>query len=596
VIPVWGNASPKTVVTVSLAGFIQSANVDGEGDWQVEFPSLEAGGPYVMSVSTGSQELTRTDIYIGDVWLASGQSNMEMPLCNSDGAASVMAAANDQKIRQFKVKEGLDSNPSDELPPGSVWTPATPPFVWAFTAVGYYYAYYLRQDLNIPIGIINTSFSGTRIEAWMSNDMLGYNKGNTKISDSEPQHQPTVAFNKMLYPLIKYPIKGVIWYQGESNAYNITDALAYGDLFKTMINGWRSLWDDGDIPFLWVQLPSYSTVYNQPQLVNAWAQLRVEQSSALSLSNTGEAVTIDIGSVNVHPSDKRDVGYRLSLVARKIAYNENIVCSGPRYVHNHLRSDGKIEINFEDIGGGLKAKDTQKSQVNGFEIADKDNNLVWANAVIENNKVVVWSDELLNPEIVRYAWENNAATANLYNAEDLPAVPFIAKVNHGIKIKYFNFGSNTLQIGKSTTLSWLVNGATTVLLNGIQVDTSSTINIQLGKINTFKLVAENNFDTSEKDSALITIVLPTSELFLKQNYPNPCNPKTTINYSLPEEGKVQIKVFDTLGREVVTLVDGFMGSGNHAIDWNGANSASGIYFYSLSFEGQTLYKKMMLLK
>jgi len=603
VIPIWGKACPENTVTVSLAGFIRSVNADAEGNWQVKFPSMEAGGPYIMTVSTGSQQQTRTDIYIGDVWLASGQSNMEFPVCALKESASIRTTANDQKIRQFKVHEGLANNPSDELPLVSTWTPATTCYVWNFTAVGYYFAYYLRQNYDIPIGIINTSYSGSRIEAWMSNNMLGPDVARIKTPDDTPQHQPTVVFNKMLYPLTKYPIKGIIWYQGESNINNVTDALDYGNLFKTMINGWRSLWNDGDIPFLWVQLPGYGHVYDQPQTLNVWPQLRAEQTSALSLPNTGEAVTIDIGAVDIHPPDKQDVGYRLSLIARKIAYGENIVSSGPRYVNNFLRADGKIEIDFTDVGGGLKAKDTQGGRVNGFAIADKNNNLVWANAVIEGNKVIVWNDAVTkwnnaisNPEIVRYAWEYNPATANLYNAEDLPAAPFMAKVNRGLRIMFFRLGSKTPQIGESTTLSWRVYGATTVSLNGIQVDTSSTIKIQLEKTNIYRLIAENRYNASEKDTALINVVIPTSEFILKQNYPNPCNPQTTINYSLPEDGKVQIKVFDALGRKIVTLLDDFVGSGNHSIDWNGGDSASGMYFYSLTFKGQTLYKKMLLLK
>jgi hypothetical protein len=596
VIPIWGKASAKTEVTVSLAGFTQSANSDEHGNWYVELPAMNAGGSYIMKVSADSQQIIRTDIYVGDVWVASGQSNMEFPVCALEGAESIISSANDQKIHQFKIKKELSDTLSDEFPTGSAWTSAVPRYVWEYTAVGYYFAYYLRQNIDIPIGIINVSYSGSRIEAWMSYEMLGYHKADPKIVGTEPQHQPSVIFNKMLFPLIKFPIKGILWYQGESNTNNILDSKTYSHLFKTMIKGWRGLWNDGDIPFLWVQLPGYGNVYDQPQTLKSWPYLRAAQSSALSLPNTAEAIAIDLGSVDVHPKNKRDVGYRLSLIAREKVYNENIVGSSPRYVRNYLRDDGKIIIDFQNIVAGLKARDTKDNEVNGFAVGDKDNKMAWANAIIENDKVVVWSDEIPNPEIVRYAWENNPATANLYNSENLPAAPFLAKVDHGVKIKYFKIGNDVRQIGGTTTLSWLVQGASAVFLNGIQVDTSSTIKIQFGRTNLFELIAEDKYVASKRDTSLISFVIPSSELLLEQNYPNPCNPKTTISYLLPHDGIVQIKIFDALGREVKTLLDTFLEAGEHSIDWDGSSSASGIYFCSLTFKGRTLFKKMLLLK
>jgi sialate O-acetylesterase len=507
VIPVWGNSYPDSNVIVTITSNSETTQADSNGNWFVELPAMNAGGPYSMTIESGGQQISITDVYIGDVWLASGQSNMELQVSNADSASATIASANDPEIRQFKIPKGLSDEPSDELPSGSVWTPATSQYVGNFTAVGYFFALNLKPHIDVPIGIINSSYGGSRIETWMTDDMLGFDEQDTVLAGGEAERQPTVAYNKMIHSILQYPIKGVIWYQGESNGDSMEDALAYGELFKTFIEGWRNLWNEGDFPFLWVQLPNYGEIYDEPAIWDAWPQLRAGQSSALSLPNTGEAVTIDVGDVDIHPTYKQPVGYRLSLVARKIAYGEDIVYSGPRYRSNFLREDGKIEINFDYIGSGLTAKGSESGEVIGFAVAGDDDQLAWANAVIDGEQVLVWNDEIPEPAIVRYAWEYNPAGVNLYNAEGLPAAPFLANVNPGFKIAVFESARTAIEQNQSTTLSWLVFNALSVTLDGEHVDTSGTKVVSPAETTTYTLIAVNRDDETETDTAKVTITV-----------------------------------------------------------------------------------------
>lgn len=508
IIPVWGTSTPNDSVYVSLDGVTVSTKADTSGNWRLELPAHGAGGPFSMTVaSTSATTVTYTDVYIGDVWLASGQSNMELEINSADSAASVKAAANDQRIRQFKIPKALANEPSGTLPPSSIWRPATSQYVGSFTAVGYFFAKQLREHLDIPIGIINSSYGGSRIETWMSDEMLGFDEGDIVLANGEPERQPTVAYNKMIHPLLDFPIKGFIWYQGESNADNLEDALEYGELFKTMINGWRELWGLGDIPFLWIQLPNFNNPSVVPQVWDAWPQLRKGQSSALSFPNTGEVVTIDVGAVDIHPTYKQPVGRRLALVARKVAYGEDLVYSGPRYRSNILREDGTIAINFDHVGGGLVAEGSDSGEIYEFAVGDENGNLSWANARLENDQVIVWSETVTEPALVRYAWEFNPAKVNLYNAEGLPAAPFMVDVNPGFKIASFKAARTAVETGQSTTLSWLVFGASSITLDGTEVDSSGSITISPVENTTYTMIAVNRDDANEIDTAVVSITV-----------------------------------------------------------------------------------------
>jgi sialate O-acetylesterase len=231
-----------------------------------------------------------------------------------------------------------------------------------------------------------------------------------------------MLYYKMIYPLLNFPIKGAIWYQGESNANSVEDSVKYAELFQAMITQWRQEWNIGDFPFLWVQLANFMQP-QEPSVESNWALLRASQTSALVLPNTAEAVIIDIGEADdIHPKNKKDVGYRLSLGARKIIYNEDIVYSGPTFESQEI-AENKIIVNFNNIGSGLETTD-KYNYVKGFSIAGADKKFVWAQATIKNNQVIVWNTTVENPLYVRYAWADNPDDANLYNKEGLPATPF----------------------------------------------------------------------------------------------------------------------------------------------------------------------------
>jgi hypothetical protein len=518
-IPVWGWGTAGDTVKVTFQSVSYTTVTDDSGRWQLELPPTPAGGPYTLSATSAGQTINRASVYVGDVWLASGQSNMEFAVSQTDSAAQVIAAANDQLIREFKVPKSSATEPQEELAGGS-WSPATSAYVSNFSAVAYFFAKNLRQHVNIPIGILNISYGGSRIEAWMSKEMLGYDEEDTTMAAGETERQPTLLYNKMIHPVRNYAIKGVLWYQGESNADNMEDALAYSNNFKNFINSWRALWGLGDIPFLWVQLPNYGTPSDQPQTWDAWPVLRAAQSEALTLPNTGEAITIDVGGESLHPTYKQPVGYRLSLTGRKVAYGEDIVYSGPRYKTNRLRADGRIVINYDHPGSGLVARDSLAGQVGSFVVAGDDEQLVWAEAVIADDSVIVWNDAVPEPAIVRYAWEYNPSHANLYNAEGLPAAPFKVYVNPGFKIAYFRSARTVVEQGQSTTLSWLVFGASLITLDGVPVDSTGTQIIAPLQDTSYTLIAVNRENAAEQDTATVTItVLDPSQINRALNRP-----------------------------------------------------------------------------
>jgi sialate O-acetylesterase len=273
-------------------------------------------------------------------------------------------------------------------------------------------------------GFVSDKFYGLEFENGQKTDLAGrwsYKLG----AQMEPlagetfiRWKPLGLYNAMIAPLLNYPIKGVIWYQGEANT---AKAFEYRELFPTLIRDWRSKWNQGDFPFLFVQLASFMKAQEQPSESN-WALLRESQLKSLSVPNTGMAVTIDIGEWNdIHPLNKQDVGKRLALAARKLAYGEDeVVYSGP--VYESMKIEGnKIILSFSHTGSGLVAKG---GKLNAFAIAGEDKQFVWANAVIENDHVIVWSEKVKNPVAVRYAWADNPENVNFYNKEGLPASPF----------------------------------------------------------------------------------------------------------------------------------------------------------------------------
>ncbi|MEZ4702486.1 MAG: sialate O-acetylesterase [Rhodothermales bacterium] len=428
-LPVWGTGSTGASVTVTFNGITETTQVDADGNWRVDFLAMDAGGPYAMTVTSGVETIQLTDMYLGDVWLASGQSNMEWTVSQLPIASEVIAAANDPEIRQFKVSSSLTSEPKTTLPATSSWKEATPSTVGDFSAVGYFFAKHLRDHVDVPIGIINATYGGSRIETWMSEEMLGYDEEDVILADGAPYRQPTLAYNAMIHPLLPFPVKGFLWYQGESNNATLPDVTAYAAQFQTLIQGWRSSWGLGDLPFFWVQLPNFGGVPGPiPSQSHLWPLFRASQDSALVLPNTGQAITIDIGDpVNIHPPDKEPVGYRLSLIARKQVYGQDIVDSGPVPAGDVVHVNGRVSIPYDHVGSGLVAD--PDGVPGSFTLLGENGTYVRGEAAIEGDKVVVWHDDVPVPVLVRYAWENNPLNPNLYNGEGLPAAPFEAAVS-----------------------------------------------------------------------------------------------------------------------------------------------------------------------
>jgi sialate O-acetylesterase len=424
-VPVWGWADRGDTIVVTFDRRTYTALPDTSGRWTVRLPPRAAGGPFEMMVAGKRERLQVRNILIGDVWLCAGQSNMEMPVKRSRSWAQEIAAARDRQIRHFQVPySNSDEKPATELAAGGAWAEADSAQVGEFTAVGYFFARELRKSVDVPIGLINVSVGGSAIEQWMSREALRLDDGG-----SHPTwfRSPAKLYNNMIHPLHPYPIKGILWYQGEANTRPGSD-FEYRELFDSLIKDWRRMWRLGDVPFLFVQLPNYGVVDTVPAAVSHWAMVRESQSTALRLTNTAQVVAIDLGLAPggtgdaLHPPNKQDVGARLALAARKVAYGEKIEHSGPLYRRHSIR-DGRAILEFNHVGRGLVVG-RHGGELQGFAIAGADRQFVWASAKIDRDRVLVWSERVSQPVAVRYAWTDNPDRANLYNRAGLPAAPF----------------------------------------------------------------------------------------------------------------------------------------------------------------------------
>jgi sialate O-acetylesterase len=598
-IRIWGWAANSEKVTVRFIDATYNTTANDKGEWQIMLPKHSAGGPYNMQIDA-SNSITINDILIGDVWICSGQSNMQSSLRSLPNYQAEIAQSENSNIRQFAVGMGFKLGSMESDFRSGKWMSANPKDVLNFTAVGYFFARKLYETYKVPIGLINASVGGSSAEAWISEESMkefpryyediqrykipGYmdkvnkqddervknwnkqvrendegNKGTPKWSDptlntsnwesmhipgywadtkvgnvngivwfrrefsvpanmvgkpatlklgritdadstfingkfvgsigslyaqrnykiadtllktgintivvkvtnyihhggfvpgkqyeistegnsinlegdwkyrigavAEPLDDrlftgkiPSGLFNSMIAPVLNYSIKGVLWYQGESNTSRAYEHL---EVFKVLIKDWRKNWQQGDFPFLYVQLPNFVEV-NIETTKYDWAFFRESQLKALNIQNTGMAVTIDVGEYNdIHPVQKKPVGERLALVAQKVAYGENnVVYSGPIY-NSVVFKDNNATLSFTNIGSGLMAKNGE--ELNCFEICGIDNVFYPAKAKIINNKIVVVSEKVDKPVAVRYAWANNPVGANFYNKEGLPASPF----------------------------------------------------------------------------------------------------------------------------------------------------------------------------
>jgi sialate O-acetylesterase len=460
--PLWGWADPGETVYLSVSWHRMERRVstDSDGKWMFKVKTPPAGGPYEITLA-GKNTIALKNILVGEVWVGSGQSNMQMSVQSSNNAKEEIAAAKYPKIRLFSVARKVADTPQADCT--GRWVECSPETVPGFSAAAYFFGRKLHQELKTPIGLIHTSWGGTPAEAWTSGPIMksdpdfapilkrfadavaNYPQAMVTYKEKEQQwrkaveqakaegkraprkpyapmgpghyHSPSGLYNAMIAPLLPYAIQGAIWYQGESNAGR---AYQYRKLFPAMIESWWKNWDQGQFPFLFVQLANFMPTEDEPG-DSAWAELREAQTMTLDLPNAGMAVIIDIGDAkDIHPKNKQDVGKRLALWALAETYGHDVVYSGPLYKSMEAK-DGKIVLHFDHIGGGLVAQGG--TPLKGFSIAGADRKFVWANAQIDGDSVVVSNDAIAEPMSVRYAWANNPI-CNLYNQAGLPASPF----------------------------------------------------------------------------------------------------------------------------------------------------------------------------
>jgi sialate O-acetylesterase len=417
-VPVWGTASDGEEVTVKLGGQTKTATAK-DGKWQVTLEPLKPGQPQTLSIS-GQNRVEIKDVLVGEVWIASGQSNMQWSVAQSADAQATIAAADYPQIRLFTVPRQAAAEPQSDV--NAKWAVCSPETIPGFSAVAYFFGKALQKQLNVPIGLISTNVGGTPAEAWTSRQGLLSQESLQGFvgSPADPKNKngATGLYNAMIHPLVPYAIRGAIWYQGESNAPR---AYQYRTLFPAMIADWRRVWGQGDFPFLFVQLAPFKAIVDQPA-ESDWAELREAQLyTAQTVPNTAMAVITDVGAEkDIHPKQKEPVGQRLALAARALAYGEkDLVYSGPEFAKAEAK-DGKMLLSFKHVGSGLVAKN---GELRGFAIAGQDRKFVNADAKIEGNKVVVSSPDVKQPVAVRYSWAN-FPLGNLWNKEGLPATPF----------------------------------------------------------------------------------------------------------------------------------------------------------------------------
>ncbi len=456
---VWGWAAPQEAVTVKLGPKEEKAVADVDGKWSVKLKGLAPGDAGDMTI-TGKNTLTVKNVAVGEVWVASGQSNMEWIVSNSLNAPDEIKAANNSKIRMFTVTKNPKGEPQVDC--AGKWELATPQTAGHFSAVGYFFARQVEKELQIPIGVIHTSWGGTPAEFWTPTDVLAADpdyQGNFKSWENTKASYPKLKgeydealakwkeasetlktegkavppppraprggddfggpgclYNGMIAPVTPYTIRGAIWYQGEANAGN---AKGYQKLFPLMIQSWRQRWAIPEFPFLFVQLANFRERYEEP-VDSQWAALREAQLNTLELPKTGMAVTIDIGEAkDIHPKNKQEVGRRLALNALATVYFKDIEYSGP--LPSAVQDEeGKMRITFR-YAEGLKTTDGAAPK--SFAVAGEDKKFAWATAKIEGDHVVLQSPKVPKPIAVRYAWQDNP-DVNLVNGAGLPASPF----------------------------------------------------------------------------------------------------------------------------------------------------------------------------
>lgn len=425
-INVWGTAGAQKNVTIEFLSKVYETSADALGAWRISLPPAAPGGPHRLTITSGSSVISFDDIYIGDVWLASGQSNMafRFKAASDPDKKMLTAEAGKHNIRMYDVAKVVSGG---KLLNGTnkAWAKADSSNVKEWSAVAFYFAKGLYEHLNVPIGIINCNQGGSRIEAWMNAKALREAAvPETKLSGIFAAYQnPSVLYTKMLSEIIPYTLKGVIWYQGESNA---GEADAYRRLFPALIRQWREEWNQPDLPFLFAQLPGFARKEDKTQ--ESWALFRkTQEEAAKAQPHTGMIVLIDAGDKDdIHPTNKKVVGERFVLAARAVAYKEDVDYSGPM-AKKILYKDGRVVISYDHADEGLMAKG---GEIKGFFVCDEEGDWHPASATIRNNKVYVSHPQKKEIIGVRYGWAN-APVVNLYDRHNLPAAPFYHAKKNG---------------------------------------------------------------------------------------------------------------------------------------------------------------------
>jgi len=494
-IPVWGWAVKNANVTVTFSNQSKSTTAGEDGKWLLYLDPLTASAePAEFTVKVGDKSKVVKDVLVGEVWLCSGQSNMDFtlksisnkskkvdPYALADMVKKEITEARDPLLRQIKVEKCLSPFSVKEKFEGE-WINSSPDNNASFTAVGYYFARVLRKKLNVPVGLIKSAWGGTRVEPWIPMEayqgseklktyyqqeigtvknwdpikakelyekQLAEWKKEVEKAKSEKRNKrvakprmtrgpdsnnriPSAIYNTQIHPLIPFAIKGVIWYQGESNKDHCSEE--YADRFTTLIRSWRKAWGQGDFPFYYAQLANFSAISRDPIETDDWATVCDQQRLSLREKNTGMAVLNDIGDAgNIHPKNKFDVGLRLALWALAKDYgNKDLVFSGPLY-KNSVFEGAKVTVTFSHVGDGLMVGEKKgvqptveiQAELKGFQICGADRVWQWANAkIVSTNQVEVSHPQIKKPVEVRYAWAKNADFANLYNKAGLPTSLF----------------------------------------------------------------------------------------------------------------------------------------------------------------------------
>jgi sialate O-acetylesterase len=459
-VAVWGWADADEEISVEFAGQKKTAKADASGKWSLRLDPLTASAESRKLTATGkdSRKAEVSDVLVGDVWLGSGQSNMEMAVAGVDNAAAEQAAANLPLIRYFVESSGPAENPQTEGK--GLWQPCTPANVRRFSATLFFFGREIHREIDVPVGLINSSVGATHIESWVSAEaqssdpetkaefdsqmagikrfseeklraeypkqlaawQLAFDNGKASLKDKPWTPEMTIAtlkrkgplaglYNGKIYNLAPFTLRGILWYQGESNAGKPE---LYRKQLSALVTSWRTLWQD-ELPFAWVQLPNFGSPGE------GWPRMREAMLQALALPKTGMAITIDIGDIkNIHPTNKQEVGRRLSLWALGTVYGKKVAATSGPLPAGHEIKGAEVIVTLSHADG-LKTRDG--SPIKGLQLAGADKQWKLASAKIDGAKLIVTSGEVAAPVALRYAWLNNPEV-NLVNGAGLPASPF----------------------------------------------------------------------------------------------------------------------------------------------------------------------------